>query len=230
MEARGLNLLVNGYVARERPRCIRFAPHNLDEVVDALCRHLDGHHVATLLPDLPTGGLIVGSTDLEAISTRGRGSLRVRARTHLHDDGARRAIVVTELPYLVDGEEVDEQASRALRDGTLSGVDEIMSGQPQAYLEVLLTAGADPTAVLDSLFAHTSLETEIEVDSLAVMGGVARVVTGAELVEWTSRGLLESARVESPTLAPSALADVAKARLLAMAETHGDQRRTSVLP
>jgi hypothetical protein len=229
-EARGLNLLVNGYVARERPQRVRFVPHNLGEVVDALCQHLDGHRADAPLPDLPTGGLIVGSTDWETLHSRGRGSLRVRARTHLHDDGARRAIVVTELPYLVDGEEVIVQSSRALRDGVLTGVDDILAGQPQAHLEVMLSPGADPSAVLDSLFAHTSLEMEIEVESLAVMDGVARVVTEAELVKWTARGLLESVRSKAPASAPPDLADAAKARLLTLAEAHGDQRRTSVLP
>jgi DNA gyrase/topoisomerase IV subunit A len=223
------NLLVNGYVDRERDRAARFLPRNLREVVDALCRHLDGDTLPPLLPDFPTGGVIPDPHEWQVITQQGRGSLRVRARTQVEDHDGRRAVVVTELPFLVEKSRAVEQADACLRAGGLPGIQDIWDVSDRNGVRVVfdLAADADPSTVVDALCAQTSLEVSIDVEATAMVDGVARWVPDAEIVERTAANLLRHARGDSSDSDQSAVVDAVVARLQALAATHGDARRTS---
>jgi DNA gyrase subunit A len=158
------------------------APHNLQEVVAAVC-HLIDHPDATLDevmafvpgPDLPTGGTIVGIEGIREAYETGRGSFKTRATVSTEHVGPRKTgLVVTELPYLVGPERVIEKIKDAVNAKKLLGISDVTDLTDRHHglrLVIGVKSGFDPEAVLQELYRLTPLEENFSINSVALVEG-----------------------------------------------------------
>lgn len=175
------NLLINGTSGIAVGIACKFAPHNLSEVVKALCYLLE-HPDATLddlmrflpAPDFPTGGVLYGLDGVRQAYETGRGSFKLRAKTAIEDVSARKkGIVATELPYGVGPESVMEKIVAIKRAGGLEGVANVDNYTDRHHglrLVVEVKVGFKPEAVLAELFKKTSMETSFNINNVALVG------------------------------------------------------------
>ena len=187
------NLLVNGTTGIAVGMATNMAPHNLVEVI-AAARHLIANPEADLAelmrfvpgPDLPTGGKIVGLDGIREAYATGRGSFRTRATTHLENITARRkAIVVTELPYLVGPEKVVEKIKEAVQAKKVQGitrVDDFTDRDHGLRLVIEVKNAFNPEAVLDQLFRYTPMEDSFGINNVALVGGQPQTLGLRELL------------------------------------------------
>jgi DNA gyrase subunit A len=188
LPARFPNLLVNGSEGIAVGMATRIPPHNLREVSSGVVWALD-HPDATdeeLLekliqlipgPDFPTRSLIVGRDGIEDAYRTGRGSIRMRAV--VEDQKGATILVVTELPYQVNPDNLVESIAQLVKDGKLSGIRAIHNeSSDRIGMRIVITLSRDAVAkvVLNNLFKHTQLQTTFGANMLAIVDGVPRTL------------------------------------------------------
>lgn len=176
------NLLVNGGSGIAVGMATNMATHNLGEVV-AAAEHLMRHPDATLEelmryvpgPDWPGGGVIVGRKGIREAYETGRGALTTRSVTHIENVTARKkAIVVTELPFMVGPERVLERISEGVKNRKLDGISgaiDLTDRHNGTRLVIEIKTGFDPNAVLAQLFKHTPLQDNFTINNVALVNG-----------------------------------------------------------
>ena len=176
------NLLVNGGSGIAVGMATNMATHNLGEVV-AAAKHLMRHPDATLEelmryvpgPDWPGGGVIVGRKGIREAYETGRGALATRSVTHIENVTARKkAIVVTELPFMVGPERVLERISEGVKNRKLDGISgaiDLTDRHNGTRLVIEIKTGFDPNAVLAQLFKHTPLQDNFTINNVALVNG-----------------------------------------------------------
>lgn len=176
------NLLVNGGSGIAVGMATNMATHNLGEVV-AAAKHLMRHPDATLEelmryvpgPDWPGGGVIVGRKGIREAYETGRGALTTRSVTHIENVTARKkAIVVTELPFMVGPERVLERISEGVKNRKLDGISgaiDLTDRHNGTRLVIEVKTGFDPNAVLAQLFKHTPLQDNFTINNVALVNG-----------------------------------------------------------
>ena len=176
------NLLVNGGSGIAVGMATNMATHNLGEVV-AAAKHLMRHPDATLEelmryvpgPDWPGGGVIVGRKGIREAYETGRGALTTRSVTHIENVMARKkAIVVTELPFMVGPERVLERISEGVKNRKLDGISgaiDLTDRHNGTRLVIEIKTGFDPNAVLAQLFKHTPLQDNFTINNVALVNG-----------------------------------------------------------
>ena len=183
------NLLANGSQGIAVGMATNIPPHNLTEIIDAtihLLREPEAAEDALLGyvsgPDFPTGGLILGTRGIREAYRTGRGTIKVRARTHIEEDGDTVRVVVTEMPYQVSVESVGRQVQQAVENKEskeLAGIrdmrDESAKGNTRLVFD--LKRGAHPDVVLNNLFKHSRLQTTFPANMVALDRGIPRTMT-----------------------------------------------------
>ena len=176
------NLLVNGGSGIAVGMATNMATHNLGEVV-AAAKHLMRHPDTTLEelmryvpgPDWPGGGVIVGRKGIREAYETGRGALTTRSVTHIENVTARKkAIVVTELPFMVGPERVLERISEGVKNRKLDGISgaiDLTDRHNGTRLIIEIKTGFDPNAVLAQLFKHTPLQDNFTINNVALVNG-----------------------------------------------------------
>ncbi|KAB8288517.1 DNA gyrase/topoisomerase IV subunit A [Bifidobacterium avesanii] len=176
------NLLVNGGSGIAVGMATNMPTHNLGEVV-AAAKHLMAHPGATLEelmrfvpgPDLPTGGIIIGRDGIREAYESGRGMFTTRSATHIENVTARKkAIVVTELPFMVGPERVLERISDGIKNRKLEGISgaiDLTDRHNGTRLVIEIKTGFDPNAVLAQLFRHTPLQDNFSINNVALVDG-----------------------------------------------------------
>ena len=176
------NLLVNGGSGIAVGMATNMATHNLGEVV-AAAKHLMRHPDATLEelmryvpgPDWPGGGVIVGRKGIREAYETGRGAMTTRSVTHIENVTARKkAIVVTELPFMVGPERVLERISEGVKNRKLDGISgaiDLTDRHNGTRLVIEIKTGFDPNAVLAQLFKHTPLQDNFTINNVALVNG-----------------------------------------------------------
>lgn len=176
------NLLVNGGSGIAVGMATNMATHNLGEVV-AAAKHLMRHPDATLEelmryvpgPDWPGGGVIVGRKGIREAYETGRGALTTRSVTHIENVTARKkAIVVTELPFMVGPERVLERISEGVKNRKLDGISgaiDLTDRHNGTRLVIEIKTGFDPNAVLAQLFKHMPLQDNFTINNVALVNG-----------------------------------------------------------
>jgi DNA gyrase subunit A len=183
------NLLVNGSQGIAVGMATKIPPHNLGETIDATL-HLLAHPEATsddLMhfvkgPDFPTGAQILGRQGIiDAIRT-GRGSIKMRAVAEIEETSRDVRIVVTEFPYEVSVESIEEKIYDLVKNGDLEGIAEVQndSAGRQARMVIRLKRDANANVVLNKLYKNTSLQTTFAVNMLALVDGVPRTLNLAQ--------------------------------------------------
>jgi DNA gyrase subunit A len=197
LPARFPNLLVNGSEGIAVGMATKIPPHNLreiaagvqwylanfgatdDELLDALVERVKG-------PDFPTRGLIVGRRGIEDAYRTGRGSITMRAVVSVDEDARGRAcLVVTELPYQVNPDNLASKIAELVRDGRVGGIADVRdetSGRTGQRLVIVLKRDAVAKVVLNNLYKHTQLQETFGANMLALVEGVPRTLRLDQLV------------------------------------------------
>ncbi|MHB1739931.1 MAG: DNA gyrase subunit A [Actinomycetes bacterium] len=204
LPARFPNLLVNGSAGIAVGMATNIPPHNLREVAGGVAWFLE-HPEATreelldaLLervkgPDFPSGALIVGHRGIEQAYRTGRGSITMRAVAQVEEIEGRTCLVVTELPYQVNPDNLAQKIAELAESGRVSGIADIRddsSGRTGQRLVIVLRRDAVAKVVLNNLYKHTQLQETFGANMLALVDGVPRTLTlDAFVTEWVDHQL-----------------------------------------
>ena len=190
LPARFPNLLVNGSVGIAVGMATNIPPHNLREVSEAALWALE-HPEATrdeLLeaiitrvkgPDFPTGAQILGVKGIQDAYRTGRGSITMRAVVNVEELHGRVCLVVTELPYQVNPDNLAIKIADLVKEGKLAGIADIRdetSGRTGQRLVIVLKRDAVAKVVLNNLYKHTQLQENFGANMLAIVDGVPRTL------------------------------------------------------
>jgi len=180
------HLLMNGASGIAVGMASNIPPHNLGELVDGLVVLIDDPQTdAEALmkiikgPDFPTGGLILGRDGIKAAYTTGRGSITVRAKAEIEEvRGGRTAVVVTEIPFMVNKSSLIERIAELVRNKKLAGVSDLRDESDRQGLRIMveLRRDSNPQIVRNQLFKHTQLQTTFGANLLALVDGVPRTL------------------------------------------------------
>ncbi len=184
------NLLVNGSVGIAVGMATNIPPHNLREVSDAALWHLTNPTASRdeLLeailqrvkgPDFPTGALIVGTTGIDEAYRTGHGSITMRAVVETEEIHGRTCLVITELPYQVNPDNVAMKIADLVKENKLQGIADIRdesSGRTGQRLVIVLKRDAVAKVVLNNLYRQTQLQDNFGANMLAIVDGVPRTL------------------------------------------------------
>ncbi len=190
LPARFPNLLVNGSVGIAVGMATNIPPHNLREVSDAALwalenpdasreELLDGLIARIPGPDFPTGAQILGTKGIHEAYRTGRGSITMRAVVNVEEIQGRTCLVITELPYQVNPDNVAVKIGELARDGKITGIADIRdesSDRTGQRLVVVLKRDAVAKVVLNNLYKHTQLQENFGANMLAIVDGVPRTL------------------------------------------------------
>nr|WP_274994770.1 DNA gyrase subunit A [Promicromonospora iranensis] len=201
LPARIPNLLVNGSAGIAVGMATNIPPHNLREVADGVRWHL-AHPEATreelleaLLqrikgPDFPQGAQILGHRGIEDAYRTGRGSITMRAVVNVEEIQNRVCLVITELPYMVNPDNLAQKVADLVNDGRIQGIADIRdetSGRTGQRLVIVLKRDAVAKVVLNNLYKHTQLQENFSANMLALVDEVPRTLSiDAFVRHWTT--------------------------------------------
>ena len=191
LPARFPNLLVNGSAGIAVGMATNIPPHNLrevaegaqwylanpeashEELLDALIERIKG-------PDFPTGALVVGRKGIEEAYRTGRGSITMRAVVAVEEIQNRQCLVVTELPYQTNPDNLAQKIADLVKDGKVGGIADVRdetSSRTGQRLVIVLKRDAVAKVVLNNLYKHTDLQTNFGANMLALVDGVPRTLS-----------------------------------------------------
>ncbi|MEU0076462.1 intein-containing DNA gyrase subunit A [Micromonospora tulbaghiae] len=193
------NLLINGSEGIAVGMATKIPPHNLREIGAAVqwcLEHPEADEATTLEalleivkgPDFPTHGLIVGQAAIQDAYRTGRGSIRMRAVVEVEEDKrGRPALVVSELPYQVNPDNLAERIAELIKEGKLAGIADIRdesSGRTGMRIVLVLKRDAVAKVVLNNLYKHTQLQETFGANMLALVDGVPRTLNLAQFIRY----------------------------------------------
>ena len=198
LPARVPNLLMNGSGGIAVGMATNIPPHNLRELADAIIWMLDNPDADEAAgleacmeyikgPDFPTAGLIVGDQGIKDAYTTGRGSIRMRGVTSIEEEGNRQTIVITELPYQVNPDNMISNIAEQVNQGKLVGISKIedeSSDRVGMRIVVTLKRDAVPRVVLNNLYKHSQLQTSFGANMLSIVDGVPRTLRIDQMIRY----------------------------------------------
>jgi len=192
------NLLVNGSAGIAVGMATNIPPHNLKEIAEGVTWALEhpeasAEELLTELlkvvkgPDFPTRALIVGRTGIEEAYRTGRGSITMRAVVNVEEINKRTCLVVTELPYQVNPDNLALKIAELVKDGKIKGIADVRDEGNERLgqrLVIVLQSGAIAKVVLNNLYKHTQLQDTFGANMLALVDGVPRTLRLDEFVRY----------------------------------------------
>ncbi len=184
------NLLMNGSGGIAVGMATNIPPHNLNELAEAIYWLLDNKDaddetaLAAVMervkgPDFPTAGQIVGDSGVRDAYTTGRGSIRMRGVTSIEEVGSRQTIVITELPYQVNPDNLVASIAEHVANGKIAGISKIEDeSSDRVGMRIVVTLKRDAVArvVLNNLYKHSQLQTSFGANMLSIVDGVPRTL------------------------------------------------------
>ena len=191
LPARIPNLLINGSSGIAVGMATNIPPHNLrevaagvewflknpnatnEELLSALMERIKG-------PDFPTGATILGTKGIEDAYRTGRGSITMRAVVNVEEIHGRTCLVVTELPYQANPDNLAIKIADLIKEGKVTGISDLRdetSGRTGQRLVIVLKRDAVPKVVLNNLYKHTQLQENFSANMLAIVDGVPRTLS-----------------------------------------------------
>ena len=198
LPARFPNLLVNGSSGIAVGMATNIPPHNLGEVIEGTCWALENpdaspqetlEKLLTIVkgPDFPTKALIVGREGIEQAYRTGRGSVTMRAVVEVEEINKRTCLVVTELPYQVNPDNLALKIAELVKDGKIKGIADVRDEGNERLgqrLVIVLRQDATPKVVLNNLYKHTQLQDSFGANMLALVDGVPRTLRLDEFIRY----------------------------------------------
>jgi len=192
------NLLVNGSAGIAVGMATNIPPHNLREICEAVkwaLEHPEASSIEALDailkiikgPDFPTKGLIVGTKGIEEAYRTGRGSIIMRAVVEIEEINKRTCLVITELPYQVNPDNLALRIAELVKDGKIKGIADVRDEGNERLgqrLVIVLRNDAVAKVVLNNLYKHTSLQESFGANMLALVDGVPRTLRIDEFIHY----------------------------------------------
>lgn len=192
LPARFPNLLVNGAAGIAVGMATNIPPHNLVEVIDAICAQIENPDITIeeLMefiagPDFPTGALICGREGIRSAYETGRGVIQLRGRAIVEkEQGERSKIVITELPYQVNKARLVEKIAQLMQEKRLEGVAEVRDESDREGMRIVLELRRDevPEMILNQLYKLTPLQCSFGIILLALVDNRPVVLNLKELI------------------------------------------------
>ncbi len=194
------NLLANGSVGIAVGMATNIPPHNLREISDAATWHLTHPEASDeeLLeacmerikgPDFPTGAQILGTRGINDAYRTGRGSITMRSVVAVEEQNGRTALIVTELPYQVNPDNLAMKIAELVKEGKIAGIADIRdetSGRTGQRLVIVLKRDAVAQVVLNNLYKHTQLQESFGANMLAIVDGVPKTLQIHQFIRYWS--------------------------------------------
>lgn len=199
LPARFPNLLANGSAGIAVGMATNIPPHNMRELADGVqwaLQHPDASREELLEalmqriqgPDFPTGARILGRKGIEDMYRTGRGSIPMRAVVNVEEIDGRTCLVVTELPYQANPDNLAIKIADLVKDHKIQGIADLRdetSGRTGQRLVIVLKRDAVPKVVLNNLYKHTELQQNFSANMLALVDGVPRTLSlDAFIIHW----------------------------------------------
>ncbi len=185
------NLLVNGCTGIAVGMATNMAPHNLAEVIDAVCAQIDKPDITTAQlmkfmkgPDFPTGGILCGTEGIKNYFETGRGSVKIRGKVGVEQmKGGREQLVITEIPFNVNRATLEEQIADLVNNKIITDISGVRNESDEnCRLVIELKRDAIPKVVINNLYKHTQLEVSFSVNALAIDHGKPKTLKLKELI------------------------------------------------
>ena len=185
LPARFPNLLVNGSTGIAVGMATNIPPHNLGEVIDAICYLIDNPdaEVVELMkfikgPDFPTGAQIMGLSGIKDAYATGRGRITVRAKSEIIEDGNKFKIIITEIPYQVNKAATIEHIANLIKEKKINGISKIEdhSDRDGLRIEISVKSGFSPEVALNQVYNFSQLQTNFSVIMLAIVNGEPKIL------------------------------------------------------
>jgi len=185
------SLLVNGASGIAVGMATNMAPHNLSEVIDGTVAYIENNDIEIeeliqhiKAPDFPTGGTIYGYEGVKQAFLTGRGRVVMRAKANFEEVNGRECIIVTELPYQVNGSELLKKTVDLINDQKIDGIASIRdeTSRKGRRLVYVLKRDAIPNIVLNKLYKYTALQTSFSVNNIALVNGKPEVLNLKDLI------------------------------------------------
>ena len=180
------NILVNGTMGIAVGMATNIPPHNLGEVIDGCVAYIDSPDIDTdgLMqyikgPDFPTGALILGNSGIKKAYETGKGSITIRCKAEIEEEGSKHRIVITEIPYGLNTLELKKRIGELVRDKILDGISdyhEETNLENGIKIVITLKKDANGSVVLNNLYKHTQLQTSYGINLLMIDNGVPKTL------------------------------------------------------
>lgn len=181
------NLIINGSSGIAVGMATNIPPHNLNEVIDAICFLIDNEdaEINDIMrfikgPDFPTGGIIMGHAGIKAAYATGRGKITLRSKAEIEEyKEGRFRIIVSELPYQVNKARLVENIAEHIKNKKIEGIkvprDE--SGRDGMRIVIEIKKGHNPSVILNKLYSYTQMQDTFGIINLALVDGVPKILT-----------------------------------------------------
>ncbi|NNC69822.1 MAG: DNA gyrase subunit A [Flavobacteriaceae bacterium] len=186
------SLLVNGASGIAVGMATNMAPHNLTEVVDGTVAYIENNEIEidelmqyVKAPDFPTGGTIYGYEGVKDAFHTGRGRIVMRAKANIEEVNGRECIIVTELPYQVNGADLLKKTADLVNDKKIEGISSLRdeTSRKGRRLVYVLKRDAIPNIVLNKLYKYTALQTSFSVNNIALVNGRPQLLNLKDLIK-----------------------------------------------
>ncbi len=187
------NLLVNGASGIAVGMATNMLPHNLSEVVDGMLAQLDNPEITidelmehVKAPDFPTGGVIYGTEGVKEAFRTGRGKVVLRGKAEIESKGNKQQIIITEIPYQVQANNLERKIADLVRDDKIQGISAIRNESDRntgLRIVVDLKNDAIPNVVLSKLYKYSPLQTSYGVNNVCLVNGRPRLLNLKELID-----------------------------------------------
>ena len=187
------NLLVNGGNGIAVGMATNIPTHNLTEVINGCCAYIDNPELTTEelmqyipAPDFPTGAYIYGLQGVRDAYETGRGRIIMRAKAEIESDESHDKIVVTEIPYGVNKQQLIEYIAELVKEGKLEGISNVNDETGRQGMRIVVDVKRDANAnvILNKLFKMTALQSSFSVNCIALVKGRPRTLTLVECVKY----------------------------------------------
>ena len=187
------NLLVNGGNGIAVGMATNIPTHNLGEVIDGCCAYIDNPDIDTEglmkyipAPDFPTGGYIYGLQGVKDAYETGRGRIVMRAKAEIESDDHGDRIVITEIPYGVNKQQLIEYIADLVKEGKLDGISNANDETGRQGMRIVIDVKRDANAnvILNKLFKMTALQSSFSVNNIALVKGRPRLLSLKECVKY----------------------------------------------
>ncbi|HOA09032.1 MAG: DNA gyrase subunit A [Bacteroidales bacterium] len=185
-------LLVNGTSGIAVGMATNMPPHNLGEVVDAICATIDSPDITTdeLLkyvkgPDFPTGGVIYGTQGVKEAYRTGKGKIVVRSKIEIEQtESGRSKIIVTEIPYMVNKAEMIRRIADLINEKKIDGISYINDESDRDGMRVVIILKKEAVAnvVVNNLFKHSQLQSSFAINNIALVDGRPKLLNLKDLI------------------------------------------------
>jgi len=203
LPARFPNLLVNGVTGIAVGMATNIPPHNLNEVIDGVQALIQNPDITPLElmdyvkgPDFPTAGFVMGLSGIRQAYLTGRGSVTMRARATIEENGGKARILVHELPYQVIKARLVEKIAELVREKKLDGITDLRDESDRNGMRIVIELRRDvnPNVVLNNLYKHTQMQSNFGINMLALVNGEPKTLNLREMLYYYLQHQIEVIR------------------------------------